>query len=66
MLANGVEVKTVVLDNIVIIAREYMKEMQALTESAVASLTQSKRNKGISLSESEPIVSMRKKQQKGT
>ena len=45
MFANGVEVKTVVLDNIAIIAREYMKEMQALTESAVASLTQSKRNK---------------------
>ena len=43
-----------------------MKEMQVLAESAVASLTRSKTNRVISLTESEPTVAMRKKQQKGT
>ena len=64
LLANGVEVEDVELDNIAMISKENKKEMEALNNAAIASLAWSWRNIGIS-TEVELVVAVRKDQKKG-
>ena len=64
LLANGVEVEDAELDNIAMISKENMKEMEALNKAAIASFAWSRRNIGIS-TEVELVIVVRKDQKKG-